>query len=61
MHSNRMLDGLWKLPIDFFVENNMWAIGMFHIRMISVLDMWEKGPAFGVLGVHVGWHGYVET
>jgi len=44
---------LWKLPIIFVVENNLWAIGMSHIRATSVPDIWEKGPAFGMPGVHV--------
>ncbi|KAK5777224.1 hypothetical protein PVK06_045191 [Gossypium arboreum] len=26
---------LWKLPIVFVVENNLWAIGMSHLRATS--------------------------
>jgi len=44
---------LWKLPIVFVVENNLWAIGMSHVRATSVPDIWQKGPAFGMPGVHV--------
>eukprot|EP00253_Pinus_taeda_P026023 PITA_26023 len=44
---------LWKLPIVFVVENNLWAIGMSHVRATSVPDIWKKGPAFGMPGVHV--------
>ncbi|KAG0461202.1 hypothetical protein HPP92_021499 [Vanilla planifolia] len=44
---------LWKLPIVFVVENNLWAIGMSHIRATSDPDIWKKGPAFGMPGVHV--------
>jgi len=44
---------LWKLPIIFVVENNLWAIGMSHVRATSVPSIWEKGPAFGMPGVHV--------
>ncbi|KAG6507256.1 pyruvate dehydrogenase E1 component subunit alpha-3, chloroplastic-like isoform X2 [Zingiber officinale] len=44
---------LWKLPIVFVVENNLWAIGMPHLRATSDPEIWKKGPAFGMPGVHV--------
>ncbi|KAI9173455.1 hypothetical protein LWI28_001593 [Acer negundo] len=44
---------LWKLPIVFVVENNLWAIGMSHERATSDPEIWKKGPAFGMPGVHV--------
>ncbi|KAL8534634.1 hypothetical protein ACS0TY_010601 [Phlomoides rotata] len=44
---------LWKLPIIFVVENNLWAIGMSHLRSTSDPQIWKKGPAFGMFGVHV--------
>ncbi|KAJ7540390.1 hypothetical protein O6H91_03G038700 [Diphasiastrum complanatum] len=44
---------LWKLPIVFVVENNLWAIGMSHYRATSVPEIWKKGPAFGMPGIHV--------
>nr|WDA53449.1 alpha pyruvate dehydrogenase e1 component subunit alpha-3 [Erycina pusilla] len=44
---------LWKLPIVFVVENNLWAIGMSHLRATSDPEIWKKGSAFGIHGVHV--------
>ncbi|KAL0654692.1 hypothetical protein Bca4012_097383 [Brassica carinata] len=44
---------LYKLPIIFVVENNLWAIGMSHLRSTSDPEIWKKGPAFGMPGVHV--------
>ncbi|KAL8492194.1 hypothetical protein ACS0TY_023721 [Phlomoides rotata] len=44
---------LWKLPIIFVVENNLWAIGMSHLRSTSDPQIWKKGPTFGLPGVHV--------
>ncbi|GAU13705.1 hypothetical protein TSUD_348090 [Trifolium subterraneum] len=44
---------LWKLPIIFVVENNLWAIGMSHLRATSDPEIWKKGSAFGMPGVHV--------
>lgn len=44
---------LWKLPVIFVVENNLWAIGMNHYRATSVPEIYKKGPAFGMPGIHV--------
>lgn len=44
---------LWKLPIIFVVENNLWAIGMSHYRSTSDPAIWKKGPPFGIPGYHV--------
>ncbi|KAM0945476.1 putative pyruvate dehydrogenase (acetyl-transferring) [Dioscorea sansibarensis] len=44
---------LWKLPIVFVVENNLWAIGMSHLRATSDPEIWKKGPPFGIPGAHV--------
>ncbi|GAQ81347.1 Pyruvate dehydrogenase E1 alpha subunit [Klebsormidium nitens] len=44
---------LWKLPILFVVENNLWAIGMNHYRATSVPEIWKKGEPFGMPGIHV--------
>ncbi|GKV13176.1 hypothetical protein SLEP1_g24231 [Rubroshorea leprosula] len=44
---------LWKLPIVFVVENNLWAYGTFHLRAASDPQIYNKGPAFGMPGIHV--------
>ncbi|GLT71191.1 hypothetical protein SLA2020_432250 [Shorea laevis] len=44
---------LWKLPIVFVVQNNLWAIGMSHLRATSDPQIYKKGPAFGMPGIHV--------
>jgi len=50
---------LYKLPIIFFVENNLWAIGMSHLRATNPTAgdsnpaIYKKGPAFGMPGVLV--------
>jgi len=44
---------LWKLPVIFVVENNLWAIGMSHYRSTSDPEIWKKGPAFGMASAHV--------
>ncbi|AFY60635.1 pyruvate dehydrogenase (acetyl-transferring) E1 component subunit alpha [Synechococcus sp. PCC 6312] len=44
---------LWKLPILYVVENNKWAIGMAHHRASSETEIFQKGKAFGIVGVEV--------
>ncbi|EFJ48288.1 hypothetical protein VOLCADRAFT_104783 [Volvox carteri f. nagariensis] len=50
---------LYKLPHIFVVENNLWAIGMSHLRATSRTSgdehpyIYKKGPAFGMPGVLV--------
>lgn len=50
---------LYKLPHIFVVENNLWAIGMSHLRATSHTSgdqepyIHKKGPAFGMPGVLV--------
>jgi len=47
---------LYKLPIIFIVENNLWAIGMYHYRATApslgdqLPHIYKKGPAFGMPG-----------
>ncbi|KAE8698000.1 Pyruvate dehydrogenase E1 component subunit alpha-3 [Hibiscus syriacus] len=42
-----------KLFIVFVVENNLWAIGMSHLRATYDPHIYKKGPAFGMSGIHV--------
>lgn len=50
---------LYKLPILYVVENNLWAIGMYHPRATapslgdSKPQIWKKGEPFGMPGVLV--------
>ncbi|CAN0884971.1 hypothetical protein LINGRAHAP2_LOCUS14987 [Linum grandiflorum] len=44
---------LWKLPIVFVVQNNVWAIGMSQFRLTSDPEIYNKGPAFGMPSVYV--------
>ncbi|CAD7695887.1 unnamed protein product [Ostreobium quekettii] len=51
--------GLYKLPHIFMVENNKWAIGMYHDRATgpsfgdNVPNIYKKGEPFGMPGIHV--------
>ncbi|WP_287127567.1 pyruvate dehydrogenase (acetyl-transferring) E1 component subunit alpha [Candidatus Cyanaurora vandensis] len=41
---------LWKLPILYVVENNLWSIGMQHARASSVTEIYKKALAFDIPG-----------
>ncbi|XLU94092.1 hypothetical protein S245_008444, partial [Arachis hypogaea] len=41
-----------RKPAQHSDENNLWAIGMSHLRPTSDPEIWKKGPAFGMAGVH---------
>lgn len=44
---------LWKLPVIFVIENNLWAIGMAHSRSSSYTEIHKKANSFGLPGVEV--------
>jgi len=44
---------LWKLPVIYVVENNLWSIGMQHNRASSVTDIYKKALAFDIPGIKV--------
>lgn len=50
---------LYQLPHIFVVENNLWAIGMSHLRATSCSMgdaeplIYKKGPPFGIPSVLV--------
>jgi pyruvate dehydrogenase E1 component alpha subunit len=44
---------LWKLPIVYVVENNLWAIGMAHDRAASQPEIYKKAGMFDMHGVEV--------
>lgn len=44
---------LWKLPVIFVIENNLWAIGMAHSRSSSETEIHKKASCFGLPGIQV--------
>ncbi|GAB4301118.1 MAG: pyruvate dehydrogenase (acetyl-transferring) E1 component subunit alpha [Roseovarius sp.] len=41
---------LWKLPVIFVIENNMYAMGTAQRRSTSTPDLYTRGEAFGIPG-----------
>ena len=44
---------LWKLPIVFIIENNMYAMGTSIERSSSTTDLYQRGVSFAILGESV--------
>ncbi len=44
---------LWKLPIVFVIENNMYGMGTSIARASATTDLYRRGEAFGIPGVQV--------
>jgi pyruvate dehydrogenase E1 component alpha subunit len=47
------LAALWKLPIVFLVENNLYGMGTSVERHSAVTDLSRKAESFGISGVRV--------
>jgi pyruvate dehydrogenase E1 component alpha subunit len=44
---------LWRLPIVFIIENNMYAMGTSIERSSSTTDLFQRGLSFAIPGEHV--------
>ncbi len=44
---------LWKLPIIFVIENNMYGMGTSVARASATTELYKRGEAFGIPGVQV--------
>lgn len=49
-HEGLSLAALWKLPIVFVCENNEFAMGTPLSRTLSVSDVSQKAPGYGLQG-----------
>ncbi|GAB4165820.1 MAG: pyruvate dehydrogenase (acetyl-transferring) E1 component subunit alpha [Rhodocyclaceae bacterium] len=47
-HESMNLAALWKLPVAFFCENNLYAMGTALVRSESQTDLCVKAAAFGM-------------
>src|SRR5579884_3942493 len=44
---------LWKLPVIYVIENNMYAMGTSVARSSAVSDFSRRGASFGIPGITV--------
>ena len=56
-HESLNLAALWKLPVLFCCENNLYAMGTALARSESETDICLKASAFEIPGLAGGWHG----
>lgn len=49
-HESLNLAALWKLPVLFLCENNLYAMGTNLIRHQAQVDIARKGEAYGIPG-----------
>ena len=52
-HESMNLAALWRLPVAFFCENNLYAMGTALARSESQTDLCVKAAAFGMPAVRV--------
>jgi TPP-dependent pyruvate/acetoin dehydrogenase alpha subunit len=53
VHEAMNLAAVWKLPVIFFCENNMWAVTTSIAEHSSVENIADRGAAYGMPGVIV--------
>lgn len=44
---------LWKLPILYIVENNIYSMGTSTARHCSSLELYKRGESFGIPGIQI--------
>jgi pyruvate dehydrogenase E1 component alpha subunit len=49
-HEGMTLAGLWKLPVVFVVENNLYSMGTPLERTLPVEDITLRAPGYGMIG-----------
>jgi len=52
-HETLNMASIWKLPVIFLVENNMWAISMNFERAFAVPRISDRAAGYGIPGVTV--------
>jgi pyruvate dehydrogenase E1 component alpha subunit len=49
-HESLNLAALWKLPVVFLIENNMFAMGTPIEKTSAVTDLYKQAAAYGISG-----------
>jgi pyruvate dehydrogenase E1 component alpha subunit len=60
-HEGLSLAGLWKLPIVFVCENNLYSMGTPLSRTMPVDDVTKKAPGYGMASDRFEGHDVIEV
>jgi pyruvate dehydrogenase E1 component alpha subunit len=52
-HESLNMASIWKLPVIFIAENNMWGISNNQTNSMNVTDIADRAAAYGIPGVVV--------
>jgi len=52
-HESLNLAGLWRLPVLFICENNLYAMGTALSRSESQIDLTKKAGSYGIRTAHI--------
>ncbi len=52
---------LWKLPVVYVVENNMYGMGTSLARASAQTELYKRGESFGIPGLQVNGMDILET
>ncbi len=60
-HESLNMASLWKLPVVFVCENNLYAMGTRQSRAMVIDNIAERAPAYGMRGFSVDGNDVVEV
>lgn len=52
-HESLNLAALWKLPVLFVIEDNLWAISVHKTKSTAIGDNSQRAASYGIPGVRV--------
>ncbi|WP_353948235.1 thiamine pyrophosphate-dependent dehydrogenase E1 component subunit alpha [Sporolactobacillus sp. Y61] len=60
-HESLNLASIWKLPVIFFCENNLYAMSGSVKEMVNIKHISERGTAYGIPGITINGNDLIEV